>query len=78
MHHLTLSQFRTTLDTGGIFSVALVGQGGSFFIQAETRKGDAVLTKARGYELREFRDITKALRLLRELGVCEARVDARN
>lgn len=78
MHHLTLSQFRTTLDTCGILSVALVGQGGSFFIQAETRKGDAVLTKARGYELREFRDVTKALRLLRELGVCEARVDARN
>jgi len=78
MHHLTLSQFRTTLDTGGILSVALVGQGGSFFIQAETRKGDAVLTKARGSDLREFRDVTKALHLLRELGVREARVDARN
>lgn len=78
MHYLTLSQFRTTLDTGGILSVALIGQGGSFFIQAETRKGDAVLTKARGSELRQFRNATKALYLLRELGVREARIDARN
>lgn len=31
-----------------------------------------------GFDLREFLDVTKALRLLRKLGVHEARGDARN
>lgn len=78
MHKLNLDQFRTTIETGGVISVALVAQGGVFHIEAETRKGSAVLTKARGPMLREFRDVTKALGLLRELGIQEARVDARD
>jgi len=78
MHKLNLDQFRTTVETGGVLSVALVAHGGVFHIEAETRKGGAVLTKARGPMLREFRDVTKALGLLRELGIQEARVDARD
>jgi hypothetical protein len=78
MHKLNLDQFRTTVETGGVLSVALVAQGGVFHIEAETRRGSAVLTKARGAALREFRDVTKALGLLRELGIQEARVDARD
>lgn len=77
MHKLTLEQFRTTFETGGILSVALVAQGGVFHVEAETRKGSAVLTKARTTDLRQFRDATKALGLLRELGIREARVDTR-
>ncbi len=77
MHKLNLDQFRTTIETGGVLSVALVATGGVFHIEAETRKGSAVLTKARGPQPREFRDVTKALGLLRELGIQEARVDAR-
>lgn len=78
MHRLTLDQFRTTIETGGALAVSLVAQGGLFHIEAETRKGSAVLTKARTPNLREFRDVTKALSLLRELGIREARVDTRN
>ncbi len=77
MHRLTLDQFRTTFETGGILSVVLVAQGGVFHIEAETSKGHAVLIKARTPELRQFRDATKALSLLREIGIREARVDAR-
>lgn len=78
MLNLTLDQFRTTFETGGILSVSLVAQGGSFYIEAETRRGNAVLTKARGSDLRCFRDATKAMLLLRELGIREAKIDTRN
>lgn len=77
MHKLTLEQFRTTFETGGILSVALVAHGGVFHVEAETRKGSAILTKARTPDLRQFRDVTKALGLLREIGIHEARVDTR-
>jgi hypothetical protein len=77
MHKLTLNQFRTTLDTGGVLSVSLVAHGGVFQVHAETRRGEAVLTKARGQSLRTFRNVTKALGLLRDLGIREARVDTR-
>lgn len=78
MHRLDLEQFRTTFETGGILSVSLIAQGGTFHIQAETRGGKAVLTKARGNTLREFRNVTSALTMLRDMGIRETRVDTRN
>lgn len=78
MHRLDLEQFRTTLETGGIVSVSLVAQGGSFHVQAETRGGQAVLTKSKSAILREFRNVTSALAMLREMGVREVKVDTRN
>lgn len=78
MLHLNLDQFRTTTETGGVLSVSLVAQGGEFHIEAETRRGSAVLTKARSKDFRQFRNVTKALALLRELGIREAKIDARN
>lgn len=78
MHKLDLDAFRTTLDTGGILSVSLVAQGGSFHVTAETRRGEAVLTKARSTVMREFRDVQRATILLRELGVREFSVDTKN
>lgn len=75
---LDLGQFRTTLETGGILSVQLVGQGGSFHVTAETRRGEAALTKARSTTLREFRSIQRATELLRELGIREFSVDTKN
>ena len=77
MHKLDLDAFRTTLDTGGILSVSLVGQGGTFHVTAETRRGEAVLTKARSTVLREFRDVQRATLLLRELGVRVLSVDTK-
>jgi hypothetical protein len=77
MQNLTLDQFRTVSEAGGLLSVSLVAQGGSFHVEAETRKGQAVLVKSRGDALREFRNPAKALLLLRELGVREMRTDTR-
>lgn len=78
MHHLTLQQLRTTIDTGGVRSVSLIGQGPVFFMQIQTHGGPAMLTKAKGSELRTFRDATKAVLLLWELGVREVHIDAKN
>ncbi|BBP02278.1 hypothetical protein [Sulfuriferula nivalis] len=78
MHKLDLDAFRTTLETGGILSVSLVAQGGAFHVEAETRRGDAVLTKSRSTVLREFRNVQRATLLLRELGVREFSVDTKN
>ena len=78
MQRLNLEQFRITTETGGILSVSIVGEGGAFHIEAETRRGNIELAKSRGNLRREFRDATKALTLLREIGIREARVDTRN
>lgn len=77
MQNLTLDQFRTVTQAGGLLSVSLVAKGGTFHVEAETRKGHAVLVKARGSALREFRNPAKAMLLLRELGVREMRTDTR-
>ena len=77
MQNLTLDQFRTVTEAGGLLSVSLVAKGGSFHVEAETRKGHAVLVKARGNALREFRNPAKAMMLLRDLGVREMRTDTR-
>jgi hypothetical protein len=77
MQNLTLDQFRTVTEAGGLLSVSLVAQGGSFHVEAETRKGQAVLVKSRGETLREFRNPAKAMLLLRDLGVREMRTDTR-
>lgn len=77
MHKFDLDAFRTTLETGGVLSVSLVAQGGSFHVQAETRRGTVALTKARSTTLREFRDLQRATLLLRELGVREFGVNTK-
>lgn len=77
MQNLTLDQFRTVNEAGGLLSVSLVAQGGTFHVEAETRNGHAVLVKARGSALREFRNPARAMLLLRDLGVREMRTDTR-
>jgi len=77
--YLPLDQFKTTVNTGGISSVTVKAQGAIFIIEADSQKGGKVLLiKSKGNELREFRDSHKALLLLWELGIREAKIDARN
>ncbi|KVS62777.1 hypothetical protein [Burkholderia cepacia] len=80
MQLLTLEQLRATQDAGGVLSVTLHGQGAAFEVQVETRRGQAKLVKARkartAPEIRRFADPRKALLLLRELGIREARIDS--
>ena len=75
MHQLTLEQFRTTAATGAVLSVTLRAQGAKFYVQAETRRGDATLITERGKTPRGFANPIKALALLRELGIRESRVE---
>lgn len=76
MQNLTLEQFRATVEAGGVMSVVLKAQGAAFAIQAETRRGDAVLVDTRRKQPRMFGDPRKALALLREMGIRKATVDA--
>lgn len=76
MQNLTLEQFRATVEAGGVMSVVLKAQGAAFAIQAETRRGDAVLVDTRRKQPRLFGDPRKALALLRDMGIRKASVDA--
>lgn len=77
MQQVTIDQFRALVDAGGVQSVTLSGDGGGFHIRAETRRGtDAILTTQRG-QPRCFRSVDRSLKLLREMGVREARIDTR-
>lgn len=77
MQTMTLEQFRATVDAGGVLSVTLKAQGAGFMVNVETRRGDAVMVRTRDKAPRRFVDPRKAMVLLRELGIREARVDAR-
>lgn len=78
MREMTLEQFRSSVETGGILSVTLKADGGSFYVNAETRNGDeAVLVTTRDKSPRSFADLRKAMLLLREMGILDARIDAK-
>lgn len=76
MQSLTLEQFRATVEAGGVMSVVLKAAGAAFSIQAETRRGIAILVDTRRKQPRMFSDPRKALTLLREMGISRATVDA--
>jgi hypothetical protein len=72
----TLLQFRIALQTGGFRTVKLIAEGTRFRVEAETRTGDSVrLRKTHVVEVRRFRDPTKALALLRGIGIEKVEVD---
>ncbi|MBS9428049.1 MULTISPECIES: hypothetical protein [Photorhabdus] len=70
MYTLTLEQLRATTNSGGVASVTLKAEGGSFIVQIDTLKGgEAVLTKARSKEPRRFGNPVQAFTLLKGLGL---------
>lgn len=77
MRTLTLEQFRATVEAGGVLGVNLKAQGGAFYVDVETRRGEAVLVTAREKKPRAFADPRRALLLLRDIGIREARIDTR-
>lgn len=78
-HYLNLEVFRTTVETGGIKSVAIVARGNDFYIEAETKNDSkAILVKSKTDEIRSFKDIQKAFVLLWGMGIRDAKIDARN
>lgn len=64
-----------------MLSVTQCGDGPAFVLQIETRGEPAKLVKSRkarsAPEIRRFADPRKALVVLRELGISEARIDSR-
>lgn len=76
MQQLTLEQFRATVEAGGVLTVTLKAEGAAFALQAETRRGDAVLVDSRRKQPRMFVDPRKAMLLLRDLGIRNAKLDA--
>jgi hypothetical protein len=78
MQNMTLDQLRAAAAAGGVLSVTLRGKGAGFIVSIETRRGEVALVKTRGKETRRFADPRKALLLLREVGIQDARIDARD
>ena len=77
MQNFTLEQFRATHCAGAVLGVTLKADGAAFELQIETRRGVAKLVKARNRsEPRRFVDVRKALLLLREIGISQARIDS--
>lgn len=78
MRTLTLEQFRATVEAGGVLGVNLKAQGGAFYVDVETRRGEAVLVTAREKKPRAFADPRRALMLLRDIGIREAHIDTKS
>jgi predicted transcriptional regulator len=76
MQHLTLEQFRATVEAGAVMTITLKAHGAAFAVQAETRRGEAVLVDSRRKEPRMFTDPRKAMMLLRDMGIRSAKMDA--
>lgn len=75
MQQLTLEQFRATVEAGGVMTVTLKANGAAFAMQAETRRGDAVLVDSRRKQPRMFTDPRKAMMILRDMGIRNAKLD---
>lgn len=76
---MTLEQLRATTSSGGVKGVTLKGQGNGFFIEIATRSGQgAYLAKARSSEPRRFGNPASALKVLRDIGIVVAQIDATN
>lgn len=74
-----LEQFRALVNSGGVLSVTLEGVGKDFAVRIETRRGDGTLVLSNAkHKPRTFADPRRALLLLRDLGIREARLDTKN
>jgi len=79
MQSMTVEQLRAATQAGGVESVTLKGQGGTFLVRIVTRSGSkALLTKARSHEPRRFGNPITALNVLRNVGITAGQFDARD
>lgn len=76
MQTMTLEQLRATTDAGGVLGVTLKAQGGAFYVNIETRRGEAVFVNTKEKKPRKFIDPRKAMMLLREIGLRTMRINA--
>ena len=77
MQTLSLDQLRAATRAGGVTSVTLKAEGGTFVVAVATRNGDdGLLVTTRAKQPRRFTDLRKAMLLLREMGITSVLVDA--
>jgi len=76
MQTLTLEQLRASNEAGGVLGVTLKAQGPAFLVSIETRRGEMVMVTARKTP-RKFVDPRRALLLLRDMGIRELGIDAK-
>jgi hypothetical protein len=70
MKTLDVSQATAAAHAGGVLSAILKAEGGSFYVELETRTaGTAVLVTSNNRHPRAFRNPVKALEVIRELGL---------
>jgi hypothetical protein len=70
MKTLDVSQATAAAHSGGVLSAILKADGGSFYVELETRTaGVAVLVTSNNRRPRAFRNPVKALEVIRELGL---------
>jgi hypothetical protein len=70
MKTLDVSQATAAAHAGGVLSAILRAEGGSFYVELETRTaGTAVLVTSNNRRPRAFRNPVKALEVIRELGL---------
>ncbi|MFM0472314.1 antitoxin PaaA2 family protein [Paraburkholderia strydomiana] len=70
MKTLDLSQATAAAQVGGVLSAILKAEGGSFYVELETRTaGTAVLVTSNHRRPRAFRNPVKALEVIRALGL---------
>lgn len=74
---LTVDQLRVTAEAGGIVTAIIKAEGPGFYLNLETRKGDAILVTFKR-QPRVFADPRKILMLLRDVGIRQARIDTAN
>ena len=76
MQTLTLEQLRATAQAGGVTSITLKAEGGTFLVTVATRSGtEGILVTTRTKEKRRFADPRKAMLLLREMGIATAQIE---
>lgn len=74
MKTLDVSQATAAAQAGGVLSAILKAEGGSFYVELETRTaGTAVLVTSNNRRPRAFRNPAKALEVIRELGLQSGR-----
>lgn len=77
MEHFTLEQLRAAIASGAVLSITLEGVGDAFAVRITMRRGAAVLVATNTGRPRSFADPRRALLLLKELGIVEAKIDTR-
>jgi len=76
MDGISLDQFRSAFQTGGLRSVGVLARGGVFFVTGRPRSGElVVLATSRGKQARSFRDAGNAIAVLHRIGARKVEVD---